>query len=349
MWERLVFDDRVIVREVANRANNLFRCECAASDIEDYLVASSRSATAEASPPKKARMFLKACVKVAEERLASTGSAATKTVVLTLGGRHPVNSRSRKPESCMMRRSLTQGAPFKCPLIRERLFDWFVDVRRSIAGRISPKFVLMKARSIAEQTMKIQRATGHYTPMPKLDKHWLLRWKRDKGIVFRKPNQRFKTSKQKMIVRLRAMWLNVIRVRRLGQRLLGHDLGDRIFGVDEKPLHFNEGGSKNVRTLELQGAPAVKLKENHAASRERVSVMTSVTSDAAAVNQPGRLPVFSSYDNEGRTRRHESCFDILRLLASRHLPRHAFGTSALAFHLRTAPWLLDLAYERGWV
>ena len=120
---------------------------------------------------------------------------------------------------------------------------------------------------------------------------WLLRWKRDYGVVFRRPNIRFKCSKGVLIERLRAMWLNVIRVRRLIWHFTGHDVGSRMYGIDEKPIHFNEGGSKLVRTLEIAGAPSVKLKENHAATRERASVMTCVTSDPAAARQPRLLPV----------------------------------------------------------
>ena len=263
---------------------------------QDFLQASG--AYDGASPPKKARVFLQECAAVAKDRLATNDSLLVKEAC---GGRKPVNVRSRRPSSCLLRRSLNQGAPYKCPVIREYLFDWFVDIRRSVCGRLSPKLVLMKARSIADEVLQTQRATGHYTPLPKLDRNWLLRWKRDKGIVFRKPNQRFKTSRQTMIARLRAMWLNTIRIRRLGQIFLGSDLADRVYSVDEKPLHFNEAASKCRNTLEFQGAPFVRLKENHAASRERVSVMTCASSSLAAINQPGGLPVWRNSGLMGAT------------------------------------------------
>jgi hypothetical protein len=175
--------------------------------------------------------------------------------------------------------------------LREKLWDWFVDVRRSLASTISPKFVLLQTKSMAAEILAVQRRTGQYAPMPKIDKHWLLRWKRDHGVVFRKPNLRYKASKATMTARLRAMWANTFRVRRLAQRLLGHDLDNHFYGIDEKPLHFNEGGSKCIRTLEIAGAPAVRLKQNHAATRERVSVMTMTTSNLAAIAVPGGLPV----------------------------------------------------------
>ncbi len=123
------------------------------------------------------------------------------------------------------------------------------------------------------------------------------------------------------------------------QLFLGHDLGDCILGVDEKPLHFKKGGGKRVRTLELQGAPAVRRKENHSASRDRVSVITCITSDSAAVNQPG-------YDILGRTRRHATCFDLCVCLL--------FGMSrAMLSEPRLSPFMYGslaarLGLRRGW-
>ena len=150
----------------------------------------------------------------------------------------------------------------------------------------------MKAKQIVSAILAEQRrAGGGFGAMPTLDKHWLLRWKRDKGVVFRKPNMRFKCSRQVLLKRLRAMWVNMIRIRRLAELCLGHDLSAAIFGVDEKPLHFNESGSKCCRTLEIAGAPAVKLKQNHAATRGRVSVMTCVASGPEAALPPCRLPI----------------------------------------------------------
>ena len=85
--------------------------------------------------------------------------------------------------------------------------------------------------------------------MPKINADWLLRFKRDYNIVLRKPNVRFKCNKATLHVRVKATWSNVLRVRCLAQELLGVDLGDRIYGIDEKPIHFNESGGKATRVL----------------------------------------------------------------------------------------------------
>ena len=230
-----------------------------------------------------------AAVKLARDERCKRQSVV---VASASGGKRPSTAVGRTPDKVLLRKRHRQGPPYKCGLIREMLWDWFVDIRRSLATTISPKFLLMKAREIAGTLLREQRELGAFEPMPCLDKHWLLRFKRDKGIVFRKPNCRYKCSKAMLLKRLRAMWLNLFRVRRVAERFLKKDLSTAIYGIDEKPIHFNESGSKAVRTLEIAGAPAVRLKQNHAATRERVSVMTMVTSsrlDASAARLPVEL------------------------------------------------------------
>ena len=238
--------------------------------------------------PKKDRVWLAEASKLAKEHF-SNRSVFWKG--LPRGGRRPTCAMGQTHESALVRRRLHQGAPYKVPQLRELLWDWFVDTRRSVATTISPRFVLLKARQIADKLLAEQRRNGVLEAFPNLDRHWLLRWKRDKGVVFRKPNLRYKCSRVVLKMRLRAMWLNTIRVRRVAEIFLHNDLSQSVWGIDEKPLHFNESGSKCVRTLEIAGAPAVALKQNHAATRERCTVMTCVTSAPAASASPALLPL----------------------------------------------------------
>ena len=107
--------------------------------------------------------------------------------------------------------------------------------------------------------------------------------------MLRQPNRRHKVSRAVGDARCVAEWTNVIKVRRLAEHFLGHDLSTKMMQVDEKPIHMNESGSKAVKTLELEGAPSVSLRTNHSASRERVTIMTSAFSDwrlAMAARKP---------------------------------------------------------------
>ena len=251
-------------------------------------------------PPKKDRMWLSTAVKLVSTRVAMSD---TLHLIGERGGRAGMRY-TRTPERLLKRQRGMQGRPFKAALVREGLWDWFCDLRRSVVASLSPKFVLMKAKQLATQLVQEKFALGGIEVLPKIDRHWLLRWKRDKGVVFRKPNCRYKASLEVMRVRLRAMWLNTLRVRALAEALIGNDLSERMYGLDEKPIHFNEAGSKGIRTLELQGAPEVRLKQNHQATRERVSLMTCVTSNPEEAKSPANLPleILFKAGSEKRTR-----------------------------------------------
>ena len=235
-------------------------------------------------PPKNDRVWLRACIVLAKDEQLAFDSLASRVAT----SQRKTMAKGRTPDRFLLRRRGLQGSPFKCPVVREFLYDWFVDIRASVASNITPRFLLMKARELGAHALQHMRETGVYSPLPSFDREWLRRWKRDYSVVFRKPNMRFKCTKAVLTERLRAMWLNVIKVRRLLWHMTGVDIC-WIWSIDEKPVHFNEGGSKCVRTLEIAGAPSVMLKENHAATRERVSIMTLCTSDPAVAAMP-RLP-----------------------------------------------------------
>ena len=86
------------------------------------------------------------------------------------------------------------------------------------------------------------------------------------------------------------MWVTNIRIRALCKFCLGIDLP--IYGFDQKGIYMNEAGSKNVGALTLDSDVEVPLKENHAATRTRVSLMTCVVSSEGELNAYGNgLPL----------------------------------------------------------
>ena len=217
-------------------------------------------------PAKKDKVALARSLKLWQEhKVASEGLSAV--VALHPLGRRKLRSRG-VPERLLLR-SRGAGPLYKAPELREALFDWFVDIRASLACALTPRFVLYKAKELAANMLASMRQCGVYTPLPKLTPRWLLRWRHSVGISLRKPNSRVKASRQCLEQRLKAMWCNLFRIRRLAQWFLQRDLADSIYGIDEKPLHFNEAGSKNHGTLDIAGVPVCRLKANHAASREK--------------------------------------------------------------------------------
>ncbi len=122
------------------------------------------------------------------------------------------------------------------------------------------------------------------TPVvPEITGPWLWRWRKQYGVSLRTPNRRWKVSRSVFDLRLRIMWATMIRVRPLCWLTFLYD--PVVHGFDQKPLHFNEAGSQLRKTLALQGAKEVPLKENTAASRARWTANTVVTSDPSVADQ----------------------------------------------------------------
>ena len=204
----------------------------------------------------------------------------------------------------------TQGRPLKATPVRELLFAWFCDLRSSIRGRIPSKVVKLKALELRSQYIGLMLAKGMVADAPAITPAWLLRWRRQYGVSFRKPNRRYKISRTGLLRRLLIFWMNNIRVRHFARRVLGYDVGQHCDNCDQKGWFMNHAGSKEAATLELAGAPVVALLENHAHTRMRLSIMTWTTNSLAAF--PNGLPL-------------EVCFKVLS------------GGSSILEHLQLLP------------
>ena len=228
----------------------------------------------------------------AERSGSSPASAQQSGSLLALAQRRGgvrTDAEKRTPSRLLKRARGTQGRKFKAPDIQEELWQWFLTMRASFATTVSAHFILMKAHAIAHSMLQAMVLHNTFWDIPAITPSWLDRFKARYGIVWRYPNAKYKLNWDDLRKRCVATWLNLIRVQRFALFVLARTLF--ILGIDEKPMHFNEAGSKNVRTLELVGAQSVPLKTKHADTRERCSVLTSVTDDPALASCFMRPPL----------------------------------------------------------
>ena len=66
----------------------------------------------------------------------------------------------------LVRNRVSQGRPIKCPVLSEMLWDWFVDIRASVAGCLPPKIVLLQAKVFAEHIKKAGKKRNVPVDMP---------------------------------------------------------------------------------------------------------------------------------------------------------------------------------------
>ena len=88
---------------------------------------------------------------------------------------------------------------------------------------------------------------------------------------------RYKCARAVRKHRLKIYFSNMIVIKYFFWKLYGVTLVHEQ--MDQKGVHFNESGSKNQPTLELADRMEVPLVENHAQTRERMSMMTITVSD----------------------------------------------------------------------
>jgi len=195
-----------------------------------------------------------------------------------VGGKTLQRAASRGGVSWRLRKRArgSQGRPAKATLVKELLYAWFCDIKRSVCSRIPPKLVLTKARLLMEEFIRAHLDAFVAAEAAVVDYKWLSNWKREYGISLRKPNRKWSYPRATLKERLRIMWSNVMRVRKL--MLLEFGREPIMDNFDQSPFHMNEVGSRKAPTLSIRGSGAVVLKEGHAATRERWSANTMVTS-----------------------------------------------------------------------
>ena len=121
------------------------------------------------------------------------------------------------------RRRGLQGRPQKAVVVRGLLFEWFSVLRNSVAVRIHPKFVMLKAAQLAQDYVKECLLRGVQPDPPKITSNWMRRWIRQYRVSLRRPNRKYKVPRHVLEERLAIFWINLARVRRFIQLAKGYD------------------------------------------------------------------------------------------------------------------------------
>ena len=188
-----------------------------------------------------------------------------------------------------------QGRPLACPELHHLLFQWFVDYRKVVKGRLWPRTVLKEAIRIKEKLKQWYRDNAKVLPlMPPLDlgkrgKRWLRRWKKSHDITFKKCARKFKVSNDKLRRRTKTTWLNSWSAMLIFNLLFGEERAKKgksrwpyQHTRDQKGIMINEAESKSQPTLATIGKYIdTGIKTDYGQSRDRLSLWTEVSNDPA--------------------------------------------------------------------
>ena len=100
-------------------------------------------------------------------------------------------------------------------------------------------------------------------------------------------------------------WLNNARVRYFAIRMLGVDIGQHIDNADQKGWFRNNVGNRNKGSVAIKGVECA-IKENHSATRERMSFMTYTSNNPEHIARGLPLELCFRLDGPGTKVLHDA-------------------------------------------
>ena len=140
--------------------------------------------------------------------------------------------------------------------VRYALFDYFVDIRSSLKGRLPQLILLSKAKQLYKEYWELKRHAGEESEELKIRWQWLQKWCREYRISLKYPNKQFSIPQAERKKRLIQFLKNVWTARYWWKAKYKTD--PPILSADQMPLHRNESsGQKSL----LEGISHALLKK----------------------------------------------------------------------------------------
>ena len=155
------------------------------------------------------------------------------------------------------------------PELRQAAFEWFIDVRGGLKGRLPRKVFRLKCLELFER-WKEANGAGDATFM--CSDKWISDWMSEYRVSLKHPNKRFALSQVERVLRIQEFLKNLLRVRYFF--IHNYKKEPIIINGDQMPLHRNENAGQ--KTLSMCDETTY-VKENYLLSRERVTVFTQVS------------------------------------------------------------------------
>ena len=139
------------------------------------------------------------------------------------------------------------GRKAKVPEVRNALFEWFVDVRGSLKGRLPLKMFKSMAQSLHADWLSEQDEETKAKDDLKFTRPWVKAWCREYNVSLLKPNKRFQISQEDRVIRITEFLKNILRVRYFFHHY--HKKDPVVINGDQMPLHRNESAGQKTLSL----------------------------------------------------------------------------------------------------
>lgn len=196
------------------------------------------------------------------------------------------------------------GRPFRAPLVRQELFEWWSGLRHAIdwktlmqerrsrgkkhLARFPRKLVLLKVHQFLEDHAYASLLSGMPVKSFVPDYWWCRRWEQEYGLSFRKANRKYAVPRSVQKQRLEIFWLILFRVRLFILLEFGYD--PVIVNFDQSPFHNNESGSQDKPTLNLASVRVPVIEGNTEVKARWTANLSTVSKQAATPQSRHQIP-----------------------------------------------------------
>ena len=187
------------------------------------------------------------------------------------------------------------------PGLGHALLQFFVDHVQALMSRAHSHLMMAKARELRAWLVR----QGHTeSELPKLLDNaghaWFQRWRKRYRIVRKATGLKMKVAWAKVKRRIQIWLTNLFRLKALWE-LCHPGKPMRFLSLDQKPSWFNNAGLTGA--LAVKGSRAPSVKENHAKTRERYTILTAVPSWGHDPHCPPKMCLLFKGADDGTIRR----------------------------------------------
>ena len=191
--------------------------------------------------------------------------------------------KSRAPvKSWMRQRAPGGGRPFKAPLLRQALYEWWSGIRYAIdwgalitsrrsrgkkhLARFPRSTLRLRVHQFLENLACACLLSGNPVQTLTPDSWWFKRWEEEYGLSMRKANRKYQVPRAVLKERLELFLVSLFSIRLFISLVFGYD--PLILNWDQSPFHHNETGAQDKPILGVRGS-IVPVVEGNCDTRSR--------------------------------------------------------------------------------
>ena len=178
------------------------------------------------------------------------------------------------------------------PDVRTRMYDWFIDIRGNLKGRLPRTLFKSKCQMFYDEWLSQQKDPVPEDERPAFFNQWTRGWMQEYGVFLRKPNKRYQINHEDRVESIEELLLNIWRARKYFLDTFNVEIP--IINGGQMQMQCIGTNVSHTKELSTKGDD-VFVKENYPLSRERVTAYTQYSLKKGYYSFQNLLKIIGQY------------------------------------------------------